>query len=533
MLRATRASRANVEEHMQNVRGTILGVSLVLAAVSAAQAPNALAQKPGGELTAGLYAGASSIDPHFSASYPSRTLLFGTYETLITVNNDGAPIPMLAERWEVSPDGLTFRFHLRHGVKFQNGKEMSAADVVASLNRYAKLSPERIVMAPVTGIEAEDPYTVAIKVNGPYPTFIDRLSSPASPCSIIPAEEAGKDINKTTPIGTGPFQMGEWVPGDHLVLTRFPGYTPYTAVPGPIGLGGNKHAWLDKVTLRVITESGSRVAALEAGQTQFAEDVPPQAAKRLRDGGKFVVQDLPTFQMPVIFLNFAAPPTDNLKVRQAMQAALDMSEVVAAAADNGPHLTDHALVWPGNAMHSDVDKSLYDQHDIEKAKSLLKEAGYHGEPVIFGVGTLGFMSRMGIVIAEELGDAGVNLKMQTMDLPTLLSAGTGDKGWNMLTNGFGSQPFLGAYAYQRILDGDFNVARVKSDPEMSALWKQFNTAADPAVRAEVFAKIQARVYEQVYFLKLGTIGMTYGIAPNVKGFQAWTGAARFWNVSLE
>ena len=513
---------------MQNLRGAVLGAGLLCAIVASAQA-----QKSGGELTAGQYAGANSIDPHFSASYPSRTLLFGTYETLITVDNNGTPIPMLAERWEVSPDGQTFRFYLRHGVKFQNGKEMTSVDVVASLKRYAKISPERIVMAPVTGIEAEDPYTVAIKVNGPYPTFIDRLSSPTSPCSIIPAEEAGKDINKTNPIGTGPFQMAEWVPGDHLVLTRFPGYTPNTAVSGPIGLGGNKHAYLDKVTLRVITESGARVAALEAGQTQFAEDVPPQAAKRLRDGKKFVVQDLPTFQMPVINLNLIAPPTDNLKVRQAMQAALDMSEVVAAAADNGPHLTDHALVWQGNAMYSDSGKPLYDQHDTAKAKALLKEAGYNGEPVVFDVGTLGFMSRMGIVIAEELGEAGLNVKMQTMDLPTLLSALNGDAGWNMLTNGYGSQPFLGAYAYQRLLDGDFNLARLKSDPEMAALWKQFNAAADPAARKQVFEQIQARVYDQVYYIKLGTIGMTYGLAPGVKGFQAWPGAARFWNVSLE
>jgi peptide/nickel transport system substrate-binding protein len=513
---------------MKGSRALLLAAAFTFGATGAA-----VAQKPGGELTAGLYAGASSIDPHFSASYPSRTLLFGTYETLITVDQNGAPIPMLAERWEVSPDGLTFRFHLRHGVTFQNGKEMTSADVVASLNRYAKISPERIIMAPVTGIEAEDPYTVAIKVNGPYPTFIDRLSSPASPCSIIPAEEARKDINKTNPIGTGPFQMGEWVPGDHLVLTRFAGYTPYTAAPGPVGLGGNKHVYLDKVTLRVITESGARVAALEAGQTQFAEDVPPQAAKRLRDGKKFVVQDLPTFQMPVIPLNLAAPPTNNLKVRQAMLAALDMSEVMAAAADNGPFLTDHALVWEGNAAYSDAGKSLYNQHNIDKAKSMLKEAGYKGEPVTFNVGTLGFMSRMGIVIAEELQEAGLNIKAQTMDLPTLLAAGNGDSGWNMSTYGFGSQPFLGAYAYQRILEGDFNVSRVKGDADMSALWKQFNAAADPAVRKDVFAKIQERTYDQVYFLKLGTIGMTYGIAPNVKGFQAWTGAARFWNVWLE
>ena len=77
------------------------------------------------------------------------------------------------------------------------------------------------------------------------------------------------------------------------------------------------------------------------------------------------------------------------------------------------------------------------------------------------------------------------------------------------------------------------MSRAKGDTEMSALWKQFNAAADPAVRKDLFAKIQQRTYDQVYFLKLGTIGMTYGIAPNVKGFEAWAGAARFWNVWLE
>ena len=506
--------------------------ALVLALALGASLP-AAAQKQGGALVAAVYAGANSIDPHFTGSYPARTLIAGVYETLVTVDEDGSPIPMLAEKYTISPDGLTYTFALRHGVKFHNGKEMTSADVKASLERFAKLSPEKIIMAGVVSIAAPDPYNVVLTMKEPNPTFIDRFASPTTPASIIPAEEAAKDLNKAAPIGTGPYEIADWVPDDHLTLKRFDGYVPDTAFPGATGLGGNKHAYLDTVTFRIIPEPSARVAALEAGQVQFIDDVPPATAKRLQADGKFPVLDIKTFQMPALIMNFAAAPTNSLKIRQALQAALDVEGMMPIIADNGPFNIGTSLLYPGNAMYSDAGKELYNQNNADKAKALLKDAGYKGAPIVFDVGTLGFMTREGLAITAQLQAVGINVKQQTMDIPTLLSAFNSDAGWNMATNGFGSQPFLGAYSWQRLMQGASNLSRVKSDPQMDALWQQFNQAPDAAGRKAAFEKIQAYTFQQVYFIKLGDIGIDYALSPNVVGFKPWNGAARFWNVSLK
>ena len=173
-----------------------------------------------------LYAGLNSIDPHFTTTYPARTMLLGIYETLVTVDETGSTIPMLAESVEVAPDGLTYRFPLRKGVKFHNGKEMTSADVKASLERFAKLSPARVSMEIVSAIETPDANTVVVKLKNPSSTWLDRLAAPTSPASIIPIEEAAKELNKTNSISTGPFAFVEWIPDQHFRIKRFDGYAP-------------------------------------------------------------------------------------------------------------------------------------------------------------------------------------------------------------------------------------------------------------------------------------------------------------------
>lgn len=500
----------------------------LLAGLSATRA--AQAQRRGGTLTSAFIAGTNSLDPHFSATYQARGMIMAIYETLFTVDERGATIPMLAERYELSPDRTTYTVPLRRGVKFHNGQEMTGADVQASLERFGRLSPEHNIMAPVVKIDSPDPYTVVLRLAKPEPTFLDRLAAPISPASIIPATEATKDLNKTNAIGTGPFQLVNWQPSDHLILERFAEYTPNTSFAGPTGFGGRKTVYLDRVIMRIMPEAGARLSALESGQVQEAEDVPPAAAKRLRRAGKFQIQEILTFQKPVLYLNHQLPPTNDLRVRQAIALALDMSQIMPAAADNGPNQLDNSLLYPGNALFTEAGKRFYNQNNQEKAKALLKEAGYKGQPITFIVGTLDYMANMGLVITPQLQAAGLNVQPRTLDLPTLLSMSYTDTGWNMITFGQGSQPFLGAYAWERLLAGDFNVARVKSDPTMAALWAQFDAATDLAGRRTAFEQIQARTWEQVYLVLCGDIGLTDAIAPNVIGFKIWNGAARFWNV---
>jgi peptide/nickel transport system substrate-binding protein len=504
----------------------------LLAGAMLAFAGGQAAQADGGSIAVALYANANTIDPNFSASHISRSMLFGVYEQLVTVDENTNVIPMLAESWTVSPDGLTYTFKLRQGVLFHNGKEMTSADVKASLERFAKVSPDRITMAPVATIEATGPYEVVIKLKEQAPSFLDRLASPATPTSIIPAEEAAKDLNKTGNIGTGPYQLVEWVPDSHLTLKRFDKYVPNTSFPGPTGLGGRKTAHFDTITFKIMTEASARVAALESGEVQLAEDIPVPAAKRLADNKAIKIYTLKSFNMPVLFVNNALPPTDNVKLRRAIQAALDMDQIMAAATD-GLYELDHSWLWPGNPFYADTGKSLYNINNLEAAKKLLAESGYKGEPIIFNISNISFHAKIGTVVVEQLKALGLNVEARRIDWPTLVAAAGTDEGWNLATAGFSSQPFLGAYAYQPLFTGPTNWARVKSDPEMEAAWHTFNTSMDIAQRKAAWADIQRQTYEKAQTIKLGNQGFLIGASAKLKGYSPYIGAERLWDVTLE
>ncbi|MBM3546856.1 MAG: hypothetical protein FJX54_07875 [Alphaproteobacteria bacterium] len=510
----------------------ILAGAVVVASLIAAGP--AAAQKKGGDIIALLYAGLNSVDPHFTGTYPARSMILPMYESLMTVDENGGTIPLLAEKAEISADGLTYSFPLRKGVKFHNGKEMTSADVKASMERYAKISPGRAAMDPVASFEAPDKYTFVIKLKTPSASFLDRLASPTSPATVIPEEEAAKEVNKTGNISTGPFQFVEWVPDSHFRIKRFDGFVKRDVAGEKMtGYGGPKTVHIDTVTFRVVTEASARIAALEAGQAHLVEDVPGPAAERLKSNPKVRLYDMPTFQMPVIYLNHSLGPTADIKVRQAIQAAIDMEEAMGAAAAGAPYVVQHAWVYKGHAMYSDAGKALYNINNINKAKELLKGSGYKGEEIVFNVGNLGFMTRYSVVVQQALKEAGMNVKVNTMDLGTLFSISNKDEAWHMTTSGFGSQPFLGPYMYQQITTGPANLARRKGDTALEAAWAKFDGTRDMAVKQAAWNEITQRTYDEVYFVKLGDLGMKYAAVSNLAGFRAYPGSLRFWDAWLE
>ena len=506
------------------------GAYLVASLIAAGPA---LAQKKGGDLTALLYASINSVDPHFTGTYPARSMILGMYETLVTVDENGGTIPMLAEKVDISADGLTYSFPLRKGVKFHTGKEMTSADVKASLERFAKISPGRAAMDAVASFEAPEKYLFVIKLKAPSASFLDRMAAPTSPATIIPEEEAAKEINKTGNISTGPFQFVEWVPDSHFRIKRFDGYAKRDGGGERTGFGGTKTVYLDTVTFKSVTEASARVAALEAGQAHLIEDLPGPSAERLKSNPKVKIHNMPTFQMPVIYLNHALAPTTDLKVRQAMQAAVDAEEALGAAAAGAPYVVQHAWVYKGHPMYSDAGKALYNINNVAKAKQLLKESSYKGEEILFNVGNLGFMTRYAVIVAQGLKEAGFNVKIQTMDLGTLFSVAGKDEGWHLTTSGFGSQPLLGPYLYQPILVGPANLSRRKNDTVMEAAWAKFDGSRDMAIRQAAWNDITQRTYDEAYFIKLGDLGMTHAAVANLAGFKVYPGALRFWDVWLD
>ena len=248
-----------------------------------------LAQKKGGDVIIAMQAAPPSLDPHVTSAQVARNINLHVFETLYARDENARPVPDLAEGVTVSPDGLTYVFTLRRGVKFHNGREMGPADVVASLERYRKVGASASLIGAIDTVAATGPNQVTVKLKSVQSTFLSNLSSPRAPIAIMPAEEAAKESGKASPIGTGPFKFVEYKPDSHVKLARFDDYKPNPAYKERDGFAGAKVVYLDSVTFRFMPEAGARDAALQSGQVHLNEASDGPTAKRLKGNAGFQV----------------------------------------------------------------------------------------------------------------------------------------------------------------------------------------------------------------------------------------------------
>ncbi len=289
---------------MQLTRREILVLGGAAGAVALLGVP-AQAQKRGGDVIVGTISAPPLTDAQASSAEVSRNISLHWIETLYARDENGNPIPDLAQKTDISPDGKTYTFTLRQGVQFHNGQEMTAQDVKASLERYGKVGGSAAMMKPVDSITAVSKYVVRVALKQPVPGFIDQLSSPRAPVGIMPASEGDKERNKINHIGTGPYQFVEFKPDSHVLLKRFDGYTANASFTKRDGFGGKKTAYFDTVTFRHIPEGGARDAALETGEIQAVDMLPPPTADRLKGNRNVKIYPVMPWAFQTIIINAA------------------------------------------------------------------------------------------------------------------------------------------------------------------------------------------------------------------------------------
>ena len=268
-----------------------------------------LAQKKGGDVVIAMTNAPPSLDPHATSAQVARNINLHIFETLYARDENARPVPDLATGVTVSPDGLTYVFALRPGVKFHNGRDMTPADVVASLERYRKSGASASLIGAIDSVAASGPNQVTIKLKSVQSTFLGNLSSPRAPIAIMPAEEAAKEMGKASPIGTGPYKFVEYKPDSHVKLARFDDYKPNPAYKERDGFAGAKIAYIDSITFRFMPEAGARDAAMETGQVQLNETADGTSAKRLKGNANFQVIPVLPFALQVVKFNHAMPMT--------------------------------------------------------------------------------------------------------------------------------------------------------------------------------------------------------------------------------
>ena len=503
------------------------GAAFGATAVAAIAAP-AIAQKKGGECIMSQQSPPPSMDAQTTSAQHARNISMHLYECLYTRDEGGNVIADLAEGVDISPDGLTYRFKLR-SAKFHNGKDMTSADVKASMDRYAKVGNSAAILRDVDATETPDSKTYVVKLKKAFPGFLEGISSPRAPFVILPAEQGGKEANKVEFIGTGPFQFVDYAPDAHVKLRRFDGYVQNTNFKERDGFGGKKTAYFDNLTIRFMPEAGARAAALETGEAHIREQIAVPAAQRLKSNPNVKIYEMMPWAFQIIVLNHSQGPMANLKFRQAIQAALDYEEIIAIANDGLVRML-HGWQHPTGAYFAgDVGKELYNQKNMAKAKQLLQESGYKGEEVIFlGDSTIINHKLTAEVGSEQLKKLGVNVKLLIVDWPTASSLRLKPEGWHLWALGMGIEPYEGPYN----VAGFFVKPQLQShaeDPVLEAAYARLASSPKFEDRKAAMADIQRQMYANVTAIKLGDFGIDQAARSNVVNFKPYR-VPRMWDV---
>jgi peptide/nickel transport system substrate-binding protein len=513
----------------------LTGIGLATtAAPMATQAAPFKCPATGGDLVFGQEANINTLDQMTSSTISTRNIAMNIYESLMTRDENNHPILELAASMTEAPDHLTYTFKLRPNIHFHNGKAMTSADVVASFDRYNKVGNQRSTLDNVKSWDAPDPMTFVLHMKVAQPTFIEALSSFSVPIVIIPAEDRDVPAQQLTrPVGTGPFQLVESVPGSFVKLKRYDGYQPNTSFENRTGFGGYKVACLDTVTFRIVTEPGARVAGLKTGELQGVEDLPTKSLPELKKDTNVTILPLNNWWIQIANPNTSFAPTDNLLVRKAIQAALDMDEIMDAASD-GNYKLNVGFQYPNQPDYTDAGKETYNLHNAELAKKYLAEAGYKGEPVILLTNKdYPPMYNSALVMQQQLQAVGINAQMKVVDWPTSVQMMLNTtEGWNFHFTGWGTQPALGALATMQFMVQPNSTYKPKGgvdDPEVLAAWRGMNDLPTAEGRQAAYAKMQQLVLEKVYAMPFGSFTKVQGVRSSVGGFVPFR-IPRFANV---
>ncbi|OWT56883.1 hypothetical protein CEY11_18580 [Candidimonas nitroreducens] len=489
-------------------------------------------------LTVATDAEPSTFD--WMASTQGSTQIAGVqvFETLYTVDSSYSPVPMLAAGMpQIGDAGRTYTIPLRSGVKFQDGTPMTASDVVASLQRWGQVSPIGEAMwANVAQISAPTPLSVKIELKQPY-DVVRTLAVPIAPAIIMPkaiVDKYGKSsINDVKDlIGTGPYRLTAWHRGQNYVLNRYDGYSSVDAKPS--GLAGRKAASFSKVVVSFVPDSNTRLQSAIGGQYKAILNLPADLYAQVKTAASLKPQIIRPYYAQFLLLNTSKPPFDNVKVRRAAALAINQS-ALGQLAYGDPELYQLSPgIYPKGmgVLTSGVGADSYDHPDLKKAKQLLSEAGYHGEPVVLMTSTaISWIYNASIVLQSQLTAAGFNVKMKVMDWATMNAHYKQTKTWDMFSTGFGLGYILPTS--NLLLTGHFPFDGWYGKGKVAKLLADWNTAGnDSKKQSEVMNEIQAQFYRDVPAVKIADIASLNAFVPSVDVSAMSFYQPTWWNAKV-
>ena len=499
-------------------------------------------------ITAVMQADVKVFDPIVNTADITSRFALMVFDTLFSLDQNLVPQPQMVGKYEMSQDGLTYSFELRDGLKFHDGTPVTADDVVTSLKRWwMKDGGGQLIQKYTKELTAIDGKTFRLVLNQPYGLVLDTLAKPdANVPVIMPKRLASTDPNQAVPeiVGSGPFKFvkDEWVPGSKVVFAKNTDYVPRSEPAS--GFAGGKVVKVDRVEWVVLPDPQSAIQALNRGQIDFIELPQVDLLPLLKANKDVKIEDMsPLGTQGILRLNHLQPPFTDVRARHAMQWLVNQRDFMTATFGD-PSLwkvcgsiliCDEPMAFQDGADM--LNQDIPNEQRVAKAKELLREAGYKGEPVVLldPVNYPSFHSA-NLVFAEALKKAGVTVQLDAMDWGTLVTRRTkkdpaAQGGWSMFFTSSGG------------LEGSnpaFNIATSAAcdkawwgwpcDPKLEELRSQWALAKTFDERKKIAQQIQIVANEDVMYIPWGVWKTPSAMRTSLKNMIKVPDSVVFWNV---
>jgi len=517
----------------------MLVAAAVLAVASAGLANDATAQQK--VLRFIPHSNLPAIDPVATTGYVVRNHGYMVYDTLFATDANFKIQPQMVDKWSTSPDGLRWEFTLREGMKFHDGTPVRGADAAASIRRWsARDSFGQTMAAAVAGYDVVNDLTFAIRLTKPFPLMIDALGKLSSQVPFIMPERIA-NTDPATPIqdatGSGPFRFvrDQWVPGQRAIYERFADYKPRSEPPS--WAAGGKVVKIDRVEWRIIPDGAVAAAALAQGEVDWYEqplfDLIPQLA---RNRDIQVEQIDPMGSVAMLRFNHLQPPFNNVKVRQAVQMAVNQSDYLQAIAGDRQYYKECKSHFTcGTPLSSDVGMAAQGAN-FERARAMLRESGYAGEKVVIISPTDIQTNHVQSLVTEDLlKRLGMNVELVATDWGSVLARRNNrtpvdQNGWSIFHTWWVG-PDLVNPALHAPLRGHGGAAWAgwPTNAQGEALRDKWLAAATQPEQISLAREIQANAFQEVPYVTVGQFQQPTAFRRNVSGIII-SPVPFFWNV---
>jgi peptide/nickel transport system substrate-binding protein len=521
---------------------TLPGIALAMAlALPMMSSP---ADAAGKTITAVMHSDLRVLDPGITTAYIVRDHGYMVYDTLLAINSKFEIKPQMAE-FKVSDDKLVYTFTLRDGLKWHDGKPVTAEDCVASLQRWGRNDGMGQKLMDFTkSIEAPDAKTIVLTLKEPYGLVLDSIAKPSSLTPfMMPKRLAETPAGKSIPeqIGSGPFKFvqSEFQPGVKAVYEKNKDYVPRSEPPD--WASGGKVVKVDRVEWITMPDAQTAVNALQSGDIDFMENGPYDLLPILAKDKELKIEILNKLGYQTLGrMNFLLPPFDNVKVRRAAFLAMNQKPVLDALVGDAKYMKICPAMFGCDTPNaSDVGaETLVKGSGMAEAKKALAESGYDGTPVVIMAPTdVSSLKAQPIVAAQLLRDAGFKVEVQATDWQTVVTRRASQKpvkegGWNMFfTNWVGADilnPVSNVSTSGRGTKGGW--FGWFEDAKIEELRDKYARATTPEEQKKVAAEVQARALEQVAYLPLGEYQIPSVWRTSLTGVLPGAATPVFWNI---